>query len=95
MTDINRRTVLKGAAWSVPVVALTMATPLAAASEPYDPPVKCIRVTPNHGQGGQPGNKDWWQGFYASGKKTPLMSNGEAMSHPVWGPYCRDGKGNS
>ncbi|SDZ57549.1 hypothetical protein [Herbiconiux ginsengi] len=36
MTDsaeLNRRTVLAGAAWSVPVVALAVATPAAAASE--------------------------------------------------------------
>ena len=42
MTNINRRTVLKGAIWSVPVIAAAVATPLAAASEvpPTNPPTK-------------------------------------------------------
>ncbi len=31
--DLSRRTLVKGAAWSVPVVAVAVATPLAAASE--------------------------------------------------------------
>lgn len=34
LQDIPRRTVMKGAAWSVPVVAATVAAPLAAASPP-------------------------------------------------------------
>lgn len=37
---IPRRTVIKGAAWSVPVVAASMALPLAAASEA---PTACLR----------------------------------------------------
>lgn len=32
MTELNRRTLLKGAAWSVPVVAIAASVPLAAAS---------------------------------------------------------------
>lgn len=36
-TDLKRRTVIKGAAWSVPVIAAAIATPLAAASG--EPPV--------------------------------------------------------
>lgn len=32
MTDINRRTLVKAAAWSVPVIAVAVSTPLAAAS---------------------------------------------------------------
>lgn len=38
MTNIDRRTVLKGAVWSVPVIAAAIATPLAAASQV--PPTK-------------------------------------------------------
>ena len=34
---VSRRTVVKGAAWSVPVVAVAVATPLAAASGPAAP----------------------------------------------------------
>lgn len=35
---ISRRTVVRGAAWSVPVIAAAIALPLAAASEPPTPP---------------------------------------------------------
>lgn len=38
MTDLDRRTFVKGAAWSVPVIAAAIATPLAAASG--EPPVQ-------------------------------------------------------
>lgn len=34
--DVKRRTVIKGAAWSVPVIAAAVATPLAAASGPKE-----------------------------------------------------------
>lgn len=37
-TGVDRRTILKGAAWSAPVVALAVATPIAAASGPTCPP---------------------------------------------------------
>lgn len=93
MTDIPRRTFVWGAAWSIPVIAAAVAVPQAAASTVADVfPAKCIRVTENHGHGGNPGNKDWWQGIYTDGTTTELMSNGEAMSHKVWGPLCRDAK---
>ena len=38
MNEMPRRTVLRGAAWSVPVIAAAIATPLAAASEPTPQP---------------------------------------------------------
>lgn len=38
MSDISRRSVVNAAAWSVPVIAVAVATPLAAASQPPDPP---------------------------------------------------------
>lgn len=41
--ELTRRAVVKAAAWSVPVIAVAVATPLAAASEPY-PPVKKSRL---------------------------------------------------
>lgn len=46
----NRRTVLKGAAWSMPVIAATVATPLAAATDPdpCDPPVLPIQGSQWH-----------------------------------------------
>lgn len=34
---IDRRTVIQGAAWAVPVIAAAIATPLAAASQPTSP----------------------------------------------------------
>lgn len=89
--EVGRRTVIKSAAWSLPVIAVAVAAPLAAASVTPEPkvPVKCIRIKPNHGHGGKPGNKDWWEGVYSDGSHTKPMSNGEAMSDPVWGPICR------
>lgn len=95
MTTIDRRTLLKASAWSVPVIAVAVATPLASASEVNPLPVKCVRVKENHGHGGDPGSKDWWVGIYSDGTQTTPMSNGEAMSHTVWGPLCRDVKHNS
>lgn len=97
---ITRRAVVHSAAWSVPVIAAAIATPLAAASgptetEPPRTPAKCIRIKPNHGHGGNPGNKEWWQGVYSDGSTTEPMSNGQAMSDPVWGPLCRAEKGRS
>lgn len=89
---VERRTVLKGAAWAVPVVAVAVSTPLSAASTVSVIPAKCIRITPNHGHGGDPGNKDWWQGVYSDGSTTKPMSNGEAMSSKEWGELCRAAK---
>lgn len=36
-SGLSRRAIVKGAAWSLPVVAVAVATPLAAASTPTDP----------------------------------------------------------
>lgn len=46
---VERRTVLKGAAWAVPVVAVAVSTPLAAASEEYKPCVRFTNATPHLG----------------------------------------------
>lgn len=43
MTETTRRQVLRGAAWAVPVVAVAVATPLAAAST--EPAETCLRFT--------------------------------------------------
>ena len=55
MTDtLTRRTLVKGAAWAMPVVAVAVATPLAAASEPYPPATKSkikFNNTSSHNQG--------------------------------------------
>lgn len=88
---MERRTVIKSAAWAIPVIAAAVAVPLATASQATIP-VKCVRITNNHGHGGKPGNKDWWQGVYSDGTTTAPMSNGEAMSHKTWGPLCRTSK---
>lgn len=77
----TRRTVIR-AAWSVPVIAAAVAVPQAAASTAPDEnpavPAACIRLT-----------KHEWQGVFSDGTTTHVMSNGEAMSHPVWGDLCR------
>jgi len=89
---VDRRTVLKASAWSVPIVAVAVATPLAAASTASVYPLKCIRIQGNHGHGGNPGNESWWLGIYSDGSHTEAMSNSEAMSHKIWGTLCRDTK---
>lgn len=49
--SMERRTFVKGAAWSVPIIAVAAATPLAAASEP----VGALRFngTPKHSKKGE------------------------------------------
>lgn len=49
MTALDRRQVLKGAAWSVPVIAVAVATPQAAASTVPDEPIICGGTTGNNG----------------------------------------------
>lgn len=45
MVELDRRTVVKGAAWSLPVIAMAVATPLAAASEAPAGLRKLLRLT--------------------------------------------------
>jgi hypothetical protein len=82
---VTRRTVVRSAAWSLPVIAAAVAVPLAAASTAQPPaaavPVKCVQLSgPPH---------KTWQGVYSDGTTTEPMDNGTAMSDKTWGPLCR------
>jgi hypothetical protein len=92
MTDTTRRTVVKGAAWSLSVIAAAIAVPHAAASQVTKPqPIACKKA-PNHGHGGDRGNA-WWQVTYwdeASGKTyVEMIDNGTVMSTPELRELCR------
>lgn len=86
----TRRNILKGAAWSVPVIAVAVAAPQASASVSPEPePFNCVKVR----HGGAGGHQ--WVGIFSDGTKTITMSNAEAMSGP-FGAICRaygDGPG--
>lgn len=45
---MERRTFVKGAAWSVPVIAAAVSVPAAAASEPYPPKPPILVCTPQN-----------------------------------------------
>lgn len=62
-SGVSRRTIVKGAAWSVPVVALAVATPLAAASGPIPP------------QAAPGGGLSEWQGSTSVGTWTVSQPN--------------------
>ena len=47
---MNRRELLRGAAWSVPVIAAAIATPMAAASEPIANRIRFTNVTATVGK---------------------------------------------
>ena len=79
MSTTTRRTALKASAWSIPVIALAVAAPAAAASTVAPTPVSCTRV---EGKGAR-----HWVGVYSDGQ-TVTMSNGDAQSS-VFGPLCR------
>lgn len=83
MTSPTRRTVLKSAAWSLPVIAAAVAVPLAAASTPpaVRTPVHCTRLTKK----GQP----MYQVDYSDGS-TATLTNGEVNSDKQLQALCRD-----
>ncbi len=84
---MERRTALKSAAWSVPVIALAIAAPAAAASTNTEPiPVACTKIK-HAGQGGH----QWAVTYSDSTSKT--MTNGDAMSGPH-GELCRKAGAN-
>lgn len=82
MTDINRRKALKAFAWSVPVIAVSVATPLAAASTV--PPRQAIKCERNPGKG-QP----TYSVFYDDGTVV-AMHQGEVDRDKHLQALCRD-----
>lgn len=83
---MDRRTFVKGAAWSVPIVAVAAAVPLAAASTDPVYPISCVYLE-NHGHGGNTGN-DWWLVTY-SDKSTKTLDNGTVMSNDSLKKLCK------
>ena len=83
---IGRWTIIKSAAWSLPVVAAAVAVPQAAASAPPRKPVACER-TPNHGHGGGQGNT-WWTVYYDDGT-AQVLDQGTVMSDKQLKEACR------
>lgn len=77
MSEPTRRSVVLGAAWSVPVIAAAIATPLAAASLPPRIPIACVYLQ-NHGHDGDKKN-NWWQVMYNDGT-TRILDNGTVQS---------------
>lgn len=82
---ITRRNVVKGAAWSVPVIAVAVATPLAAASGPTetDPPKIPIACTK--------AGKNMWTVAYNDGTSETLHQ-GQVDRDKTLQALCR-GKG--
>lgn len=85
----SRRTILKGAAWAVPVIASSAAVPLAAASVPVtsckDIPlaeryVLDLRYTQNHGHGGDTGNAWFEVVFDCDPKNWVVMTQSQVMT---------------
>lgn len=78
--DLPRRAVLR-AVWAAPVIAVAVATPLAAASATPTPgvPVACTKVSNTH-----------WNVAYNDGT-SKLMHNGDVMSDPTLKALCRKG----
>lgn len=81
---MNRRTALVSAAWSVPVIALAVAAPAAAASTvaPTPFPASCHEVDTDPET-----MTRYWIGIYSDGS-TVEMKHSYAMSS-VFGPLCR------
>lgn len=66
--NIDRRTVLRSAAWSAPVIALAIASPAASASGDPTPPKGCQYGNyPGRGSGGDSNDNGWYQTIYADG----------------------------
>ncbi len=84
----TRRTVIKSAAWSLPVIAAAIAVPLAAASTVPTPrkPLLCTKE-PNHGHGGGKGNA-WWRVIYDDGT-AEILDNGTVMSTRELKEVCK------
>lgn len=76
--SIDRRTVLKAGAWSVPVIAVAIATPLASASVAPKTPVKCERTDSKN---------PWWNVYYSDGS-VEVLHNGDVMSDKTLQALC-------
>jgi hypothetical protein len=83
----TRRTVIKSAAWSLPVIAAAVAVPLASASAPQERQVLSCTLEPNHGHGGGTGNA-WWRVIYDNGQAA-ILDNGAVMSDRKLREACR------
>lgn len=84
---IERRTVIKGAAWSMPVIAAAVAVPASSASTSTAAmPQTCTKL-PNHGHGGDVGNS-WWQVTYSDDTER-LLDNGTVMRDRELRELCR------
>lgn len=84
-----RRAFLTASAWAVPVIAVAVAAPAAAASmDTTEPafPISCEKK-PNHGHGGDTGNQ-WWIVTYSDGSTIP-MDNGTVMSNKTLKGLCK------
>lgn len=86
--NTERRTIIRTAAWSLPVIAAAIAVPAATASTPtaVRKPIKCERE-PNHGHGGGVGNR-WWIVYYDDGT-ADVLDNGTVMSNEELRELCR------
>ena len=75
----TRRTIIKSAAWAMPVVAVAVSVPSAVASVAQ--PCKCVRLN----QKGQP----HYQVFYTDGTDQ-IFNNGEINRDKTLQALCRD-----
>lgn len=81
-SGISRRTVVQGAAWSLPVIAVAVATPLAAASTAQsDLDISYFETAP------QEGASQWDTGTVEPGyfENKPMTSHIEVLSHAPGG----------
>lgn len=79
---ISRRLVLKSAAWSIPVIAVAVATPLASASVPPERvPLTCTPLN----EKGQP---HYFLTFSDGSSET--LNQGEVNSNKEYQAMCRD-----
>jgi len=88
MSDISRRAIVKGAAWSLPVIAAAVAIPQATAStvpvQKY--PVSCEYLG-NHGHGGDSGNE--WCFVLNDAGTTETLDNGTVMRNKDLKQICK------
>jgi hypothetical protein len=75
--DVTRRAIVTHAAWSIPVIAASTATPLAAASVTPRTPIACVYLQ-NNGHDGDKRN-DWWHVTYDDGT-VQILDNGTVQS---------------